>query len=70
MEKELLLAKIAEQQRLKESIRVMQAAEKKLRIEILEECFGTNALGPVKKIVGDMVIKGSFALDNHVTSLS
>ena len=33
MEKELLLAKMDEQQRLKESIREMQAAEKNLRIE-------------------------------------
>ena len=66
MEKELLLAKMAEQQRLKESIRVMQAAEKNLRIEILEECFGTNSIGSVKKIVGGMVVKGTFTLEHKI----
>ena len=68
MEKELLLAKMAEQQRLKESIRVMQAAEKNLRIEILEECFGTNAIGSLNKVVGNMNVKGSFTLEHKVDS--
>ena len=68
MDNATLLAKIAEQQRLKESIRVMQAAENNLRIEILEECFGTNSIGSVKKIVGGMVVKGTFTLEHKVDS--
>ena len=68
MDNTTLLAKIAEQQRLKESIRVMGAAEKNLRIEILEECFGTDVIGTLNKVVGGMNVKGSFGLEHKVDS--
>lgn len=68
MDKEMLLAKINECERQKEQIRVLQESEKELRLEILTELFGVNAIGSCKTIVGGRMIKGTFGLEHKVDS--
>ena len=68
MERELLLAKIAECERQKEQIKVLQASEKNLRLEILNELFGENNIGSKKTIVGGIMVKGTYTLEHKVDS--
>ena len=67
-EKELLKAKCAEWQRQKEALKVLQASERELRLEILGELFNKNSIGAMKTMVGDMVVKGTFGIEHKVDS--
>ena len=68
MDKEMLMAKIAECERQKEQIKVLQASEKVLRLEILKELFGENCVGSMKCIVGKVMVKGTYTLEHNVDS--
>ncbi|QVJ07733.1 hypothetical protein S1R3Y_000024 [Vibrio phage vB_ValP_VA-RY-3] len=52
--------KITSQQALVEKIKLLQAEEKTLRTEILEELFGENNLGTVKTVAGEFVVTGTY----------
>ena len=57
-----LAARIEAQQRMVDQIRELQAEEKKLRAEILEECFGMDTIGTVKTQVGNLIVTGEYGL--------
>lgn len=55
-------SQIEEQQRLVSSIRDLQATEKALRAEILEELFGDSNVGSVKTQVSNLIVTGEYGL--------
>ena len=55
-------SQIEEQQRLVSSIRDLQATEKALRAEILEELFGDGNVGSVKTQVSNLIVTGEYGL--------
>ena len=67
-DKELLKAKCAEWQRQKEALKVLQASEQELRLEILGELFNKSSIGSMKTMVGEMVVKGTFGIEHKVDS--
>lgn len=68
MSVELFKAKCAEWERQKELIKVTQASEKQLRLEILKEAFGENKIGSLKTIRSGLTIKGGFGIEHKVDS--
>lgn len=68
VDKEMMKAKCSEWQRQKEALKVLQASERELRLEILGELFNNNSIGSMKTMVGDMVVKGTFGLEHKVDS--
>lgn len=57
-----LTVKIQSQQDLADKIRELQVQEKKLRAEILEECFGKDKIGTVKTQVDNVIVTGTYGL--------
>lgn len=57
-----LEARIEAQQRLVDRIKELQKEEKELRAGILEECFGMEMVGTVKKQVGNVIVTGEYGL--------
>lgn len=54
--------KIAEQQSIYSQIKDLQAKEKELRLEILDELFGDNNVGTVKTQVSNLIVTGTYGL--------
>lgn len=52
--------KITSQQALVEKIKLLQAEERTLRAEILEDLFGKNNLGTKKTEVGGFIVTGTY----------
>ena len=59
-------AKCAEWERQKELIRVTQASERELRMEILKEAFGDNSIGSLKTMRGGITVKGTFGIEHKI----
>lgn len=70
MEKELLMAKINEWQRAKQSATVLANQERELRKEILEAQFGVGISGSRKAIFNGLLIKGNFGIEHKIDSKS
>lgn len=57
-----LVKKIIDQQNLASEIRELQSEERKLRADILQECFGEGAIGSVKTKVKNFIVTGIYGL--------
>ena len=66
MSAEHFKAKCAEWERQKELIRVTQASERELRMEILKEAFGDNSIGSLKTMRGGITVKGTFGIEHKI----
>lgn len=57
-----LVQKINRQQDLAQKIRDLQSEERKLRADILQECFGEGTIGSVKTQVENVIVTGTYGL--------
>lgn len=62
-----LTDKINSQQALVEKIKLLQAEERKLRSDILEELFGTDNLGTLNAVHGEFVVTGTYGQTTKVS---
>lgn len=65
---DLFIAKCNEWERQVAAIKVLQASERALRLEILKEKFGDNNVGSKSAMAGNLVIKGTFGLEYKIDS--